>query len=291
MVEQSNDLVPGWETLLVAALSKGREVHGVVRLNKVLARLQRRGFPVPIEFRIAPMGPASLDVEERTDHAIEEGLLESKETPMGPSYNNRKDWKLSEEGFEYVKEEVVPHLGQRPNGARLLDLLQDELREMKHKTGRALKEESHEALVLDDPDLFQERYEALVENLREWERYFSEERTPRSDTELGAAAAVELALAALEENQAGALEGFYPSTGLRHVFWNAERLVDILEEFRAEAQLDSTHLDSEADEIETILHALETNCRIYDVLDLPSEEEIEEEFWEAEPFDPETMID
>lgn len=289
MARPGADLVDGWETLLVAALSPGRKVRGIVHLNKVLARLQRRGFPVPITFRILPMGPASVAVESRANTSTERGFLEQSETPTRPDYKDRKDWELTDAGFEYVRKEIVPAIGDDEAGRLSMEVLQEELREMRHKSGNALKEESHEALVLDDPELFQERYETAIDDLREWSRHFAEDHTPRSDAELTAAAAVDLALMALEEEKERAVRWFSPSAGIRHVFWNAERLVTVLEDLRTEEAMDESRWEDEADEFEIILRALEWNCELYGIVSLPTEEEIEQAFWEAEPFDPDAV--
>lgn len=290
LVNDEADLVDGWETLFVAALSPEKKTRGIVYLNKVLAKLQRHGFPIPIRFRNLPMGPASKDVGRRARRASKAGFLEPTRTPMGPGYRDRLDWELTEAGFRYVKEEIVPTLSALEGGHQDLQLVQKEMRELKHKSGNALKDESHEALILDDPELFAERYEELLEELGGWARFFAEEVTPRSDAELAAGAAVELALMALEEKKKEATDWFSDSTGIRHVFWNAERLTDVLEEIIDEDEIDATPWDDEREEIERLLQALERNCEYYD-MPLPSEEEIEEKFWEAEPFDPEALIE
>lgn len=289
MAKRRDELVDGWETLLVAALSPGRKVRGIVHLNKVLARLQRRGFPVPIKFRILPMGPASVAVESRANTSTDLGLLERSGTSIAPDDKDRKDWELTDPGFEYVRKEIVPAIGEDDAGKLSMAVLQEELREMRHKSGNALKEESHEALVLDDPELFRERYETAIEDMTKWARYFTEDHTPRSDAELTAAAAVDLALMALEEEKDSALRWFSPSAGIRNVFWNAERLVTLLEDLRTEEVMDGSRWEDEAEEFEIILRALEWNCELYGIVSLPSEEEIEQAFWEAEPFDPETL--
>lgn len=282
------ELVHGWETLLVAAMSGGQTTRGLVHLNKTLARLQRHGFPIPIEFENLPMGPASLDVKTRAQAAADEGLLEPRSRPMPGDYEDREDWKLTEEGLRYVEDEVGACFEDREGGGLELEIFQEEIRELRHKTGKTLTRESHKELCLDDPEEFRERYENAIRGLEDWNEYFTRDRTPRTNAELAAAAAVDLALTGLQDERDRAIDLFQTdSTGIRNVFWNAERLLTILGGLEEGQALNRDVWDQEENELERILTALEFNCDLYSLVEIPSQEEIEEEFWEAEPFDPE----
>lgn len=284
------NLVEGWETILVAAMSGGQATQGIVHLNKTLARLQRQGFPVPIEFENLPMGPASIEVKQRAQAAAEMGYLEPDAHEIPGDYEDREDWELTPQGLRYLEDEIWPQLERRDQGDLETKIFQEEIKELRHKTGKALTQESHKELCLDDPEEFRRRYEAVIDGLDGWHEYFVREKTPRSDAELAAAAAVDLALMGLQGEREEAIELLdADSTGIRNVFWNAERLLRILEDLRKRQEVGEDAWDREMEELERILRALEFNCRLYDIGDLPSEEEIEEEFWEAEPFHPERL--
>lgn len=281
-------LVEGWETMLLAAWYPDNEIQSKVRQNKLLAKLQRAGFPVPIRFHNIQKGPASLELDSRAEAAEEQGYLEYNETPTPDPYSDREEWHLQEDGECYVKEGLMEKLKSHPRGELYLDIFHTEMRKIGFEQNDDLVDEAHESLHLDDEGEFLQRFEETKEALEEWHNLF-EDDPPTSSLELAAAAAVELGLEAMTaiERRRRLLDN---STGKNNILWNCERLLASLNDLKSGESMEGPDLESLERELERILNALEVNSAIYDYVDIPSEEELEELFWSAEPSNPEDLI-
>lgn len=102
-----------------------------------------------------------------------------------------------------------------------------------------------------------------------------------------AGAATELGIEALM-----AFEDHLPgnSTGRNDILWNCERLLEALADLDRSTRMEGPDEDEVTRSLERILNALEVTCITYDCVDIPSQDEIDELFWSAEPFDPEDLI-
>lgn len=284
------DLVDGWETMLLAGKHHDREVRSAVRLNKLLAHLQRTGFPVPIEFENIQMGPASKTVETRAQHAVDEGLLDYRELePSEPGHEPTKAWKLTDRGEDYL-EEIFRALEEHPRSDTYARVFIEELRSVFFSRNPVLIDQLHNDLVLDDAGEFQEMYREVQENLQRYAERFNEGWLPRDDLDLTAAAASELACIALDEIEEQVFDIYDDSTGPHIIVWLSDRLLAQLEGLKERDQLDGDGKDELEEELSILLNALEVNCDIYGYFRVPDDDELEREFEEAERSGPDQLI-
>lgn len=280
------DLVDGWETLLVAAWYPDDQVQSLLRLNKQLASLQRVGFPAPVRFNNIDKGPASLDVGKRANTAADAGMLEHKQTDMGPDKDPREEWHLTEKGRDYIRSEVMRAIKNHPRGDQYLQNFHNEMRRIGFARNPDLVAEAHNVLHLDEDAEFLEHYAKTLNTLEGWLQRF-EENPPRAEMELVAGAATELGVEALYAIEDNLLSN---STGKHHVVWNCEQLLGALADVDSADQMEGPMESDLQRDFERALNALEVNSEIYGYLDIPSEEELDELFWSAEPSTPEDLI-
>lgn len=285
------DLVAGWETMLLAGKHNDREVRSAVRLNKLLAHLQRTGFPVPIRFKNLQMGPASEAVESRARDAVNEGLLHYRELePDQPEYEPTKVWKLTEDGEDYLNDVIYPALEEHPRSDTYARVFVEELHSVFYRRNPVLIKELHNDLVLDDADEFQQMYREVRTELEGYSQGFNDSWVPEDDLALTTAAASELACIALDEIADRVFNLYDDSTGPHTVVWLSDQLLAQLESFEGRDRLEGDREEELQEEISNILNALEVNCEIYGYFEVPDEEELEQEFAEAERSGPDHLI-
>lgn len=281
------ELTEGWELVQLASMTKEGVILGRTRANKLLAFLQINGFPISIRFKNIRMGPASFDVDKRGRTAQDHGLL-LLQKEEGRSGFQRNDYRVTDAGRTYVQKKVLPAIQCHPQADVLVDTLMSTVEEYLYLKDDELVSTIHRILHLDDRDELILVYEGTKETLQTWSERLGKGGGDRVN--LAAAGAVEFALMAMEQIHSMLKVEDGDDAGPFHVLYNCERLARLLD------SLDSIHGGRHTRDktivrqVDRILNALEVNCRIYDILEVPTDEEIDTMFQEAASFvpDPET---
>lgn len=275
----------GWELELLALTYPDGRVQGSVRANKLLADLQREGFPTAMRFKNIEMGPASLDLAPSAKDAEEHGRLRLEKVPMEQEgVDPRTDFVLTDAGAAHVHDVVFPALNDHPRAEVFREVLSRFLHESRFEKTVDLIERSHETLMLDNPLQLSAVRDETLDKLSTHLGKIREGPRARTNFDILVGATVELAHEALT----AALPKFKdPSdqwTGKNNILSKCVDLVgllDDLERFRRLPRMPKT-LERE---FELVLNALEVNCEAYGILDLPSDAEIERMLREVEPLD------
>jgi hypothetical protein len=278
------DLIPGWEMTLLAATYPKREVRGKVRANKQLARLQREGFPIRIKFRNIAMGPASIDVESRAQKAEGSGLLAIRKVQATQEdFDSRTDFVLTDAGYTYVDATVIPAVSKHPKG-RLYKRAFARGMVGKFQPTKALISEAHETLLLDDGKARRRLCQQLQEDLKSLLDTIGNPRGIRDSMTLLVGATFELALTALDHVEPSLADEDDGWTGKNHILAKSQELTELGEEWKRLRDLPKMAKSLQED-FELILNALELNCEVYDIIEMPDEREIDELLGGVEPYD------
>src|SRR5271157_2772753 len=106
-------LTPKLGVLYALYLADGK-VLGITRLNKLIARLQRDGFPIRNKFVNAEMGPYDRMIDGYATQLDSEGLIYKAVSPSIYYENDRQDFFLTSEGKVFVENEIMPSLMSNP---------------------------------------------------------------------------------------------------------------------------------------------------------------------------------
>jgi len=103
-----------WGILFALSFPRDRAIYGKVKLNKVLAMLQRDGFPIRNRFINIQMGPADRAVESDAESLEQENLIEVEEIPERVGKRAGNAYKLSNQGFSFVQRKLGPGIENLP---------------------------------------------------------------------------------------------------------------------------------------------------------------------------------
>lgn len=283
-----DDLAEGWELVQLASLTSEGTIWGRTRANKLLAFLQLNGFPVPIRFKNIQMGPASFDVDERGRTAQAQGLM-LLEKNEGRAGFLRHDYHVTDQGRAYVQAKILPAIQQHPRADLYIDALMGTAQEYLYLKNDELVKTIHRILHLDDRDELIQTFEETRDTLQGWSEKL--ESGGSDPVNLAAAGAVELALMAMDQIHPMLKEEGTDDAGPFHVLYNCERLARLLNTLGSIHGGRHSRDKTIVKQIDRILNSLEVNCRIYDILEVPTDEEIDDMFEEAASFVPDRTDD
>jgi len=164
-----------WGVLLALTLPADREIYSKVRLNKIIALLQRDGFPISNRFYNSVMGPMDFTIHGRDAPLLEkEGLISTDEKPMR-NKNPVTSYRLTDKGLGYFQQKyscIIDSLPYKP----LFNATMDEVRRSFHMTTSEIVDRVHEELMTQvAPEVLRQRMMAVAEMLErtigEVERY------------------------------------------------------------------------------------------------------------------------
>ena len=105
----SNEFWPEELGILFALKSFDGEIAGKVKFNKVLALLQRDGFPIRNKFHNAIMGPMDKKLDTKADELSREGFLKIRYASTNKSEKMTIYW-LSPKGLTFLEENYAQHI-------------------------------------------------------------------------------------------------------------------------------------------------------------------------------------
>ncbi|MFZ2471814.1 MAG: hypothetical protein WAW52_07725 [Methanothrix sp.] len=130
-------------------LSDG-EVLGKVRLNKLMARLQREGFPITNRFINERMGPYDAMIDGYASELCGDHLISQSLSPRPQHYNDREDFRLTAEGIAFVEQNILPAIKDHPYYNHLIYSFSNIKHEYKHLSIKNLVDNVHDELCLSD---------------------------------------------------------------------------------------------------------------------------------------------
>lgn len=284
------DLEDGWEIAIVAATSPRRRIEGLTKANKVLARLQREGFPIGLQFRNIQMGPASQELLPRAQRAERRGHLRIETVPLrAEGLDDRIDFVLTDAGLGYVKDTVLPAMKEHSKSDLLHAAFRRAFEACQHLPTSALVHEAHDSLHLDDRPVLLGTYLATRRELEDRFARVEAAGRPRDRFALTVGATLDFAVEAIVAIEPGISDPHDNSTGKNHVLALCEELVDLLGQMD---RLEPLRLAKGIEpDLERVLNALEVNCGIYGLVPVITDEDMARMLAEVPPSDPNTAHD
>lgn len=260
------------------------EVLGITRLNKLLARLQRDGFPITNQFMNAKMGPYDPMIDTYATQLSDEGLVTKGISPREYYENDRQDFSLTSSGKLYVETEVIPFLERDPFYEYFMDSYMNIKDNYRKWPIPYLVDTTHDELCIspDNSKFLTEAFntrEALIKEFNNIERTYKEFCYP-SLVLLGS---LEFAIRCLGRILESYLDDL--ATGKNNILVNSRSLLENVITFRnrhiskiyncatnleCEDGLDC--LTKELSDIKYSSHCIEMNSRNYKILEPFSEE-------------------
>lgn len=273
---QGFDPVPGWETLLATQLCGG-QVHGKLRLVKILSILQLEGFPIPFRFQEFARGPHTTKVEKRAKACAQAGLLVVEQHDVKDGWEPRVDYKPTPQGTKKASEYLRTLLTSE-DGDLYRGILQDVLGRYNFQLdGNSLSRHVHEILIWDSEEDFRKAFHDVLNWFEESTAAFVEPAN-ESDEKLLIAAAAETALATLR-----AIEPKIYEEQNRDEFVGIRFIRYLSDYIRQDLITCKAGLDGEEGlrRLRQHLHALESNAIRYGFLDPVEDDDIEAMLQEA----------
>jgi len=107
------------EGILYSLYLADGEILGKVRINKLIARLQRDGFPIINRFINQQMGPHDRGIDSDASNLSMGGYITQTQTPLSGYDNPREDYRLTESGILRVEQQILPKILRNPHHKHL----------------------------------------------------------------------------------------------------------------------------------------------------------------------------
>ena len=265
------------ESILYSLYISDGTILGKTRLNKFLARLQRDGFPVKNKFVNAAMGPYDSDIDLYTSKLDEEGFISKSLYPLPRADYDREDFQLTEDGYLYVEQRIVPTLKKHPFYDILINSIgniSDEYRMMQIDN---LVERTHDELYINNTPMFLEVLNDTVKMLNVEFKRLEDNHTDFCYVTLTLLGSLEFAIRSLNRIQIGKWNE--PTMGKNNVLYNSKKLLETVRSLLSAHVLPfddcSTSerclfnrdcLSSELNTVKYNLHCIEWNSNVYGIL-------------------------
>lgn len=152
------------EGILYALYLADGKVLGKTRLNKLIARLQRDGFPITNYFINAQMGPYDPEIDIKTSDLHDNGYIHKSFTSHPE--NDREDFQLTQYGTNYVVEVIVPKVKEYPFYDYAFDSFSSVRYEYLHSPILPLVGKVHNELYIsEDISIFLTELNSIIEDL------------------------------------------------------------------------------------------------------------------------------
>lgn len=276
-------LTPRTGVLCALYLADG-EVLGITRLNKLLARLQRDGFPITNQFMNAQMGPYDPMIDTYATQLSSDGLITRGVSSCEYYENDRQDFFLTPQGKLHVETEVIPLLERDPFYGSFMESYMNIKDNYKNWPSHYLVDTTHEELCIspDNSRFLTEAFNTRETLIREFNDI---ERTYKEFCYVGLVllGSLEFGIRCLGK----ILESYIAdrATGKNNILVNSRALLENVIVFRTHfnSKLDAcAHniecedgldcLTKELNNIKYSTHCIEMNSRNYKILDPFSEE-------------------
>lgn len=155
-----------WGVLFALTLAEDREVFSKVRLNKMLALLQRDGFPIPNRFSNLDMGPFDPWIHEDAVLLENRGLVSIDEKPVR-NKNPVTIYRLNDKGFRFFQQKYGCLVEALPF-KRIFDSKREEVKRSFDMMTSELVDRVHEELLTQvTPEFLEEKMTATEKSLRQ----------------------------------------------------------------------------------------------------------------------------
>lgn len=268
------------EGVLYALYLADGEVFGITRLNKLLARLQRDGFPITNQFFNAKMGPYDPEIDSYTAQLSDDGLI-TKTTSASEYYeNDRQDFFLTPSGHQYIESEIVPLINVDPFYGHFMEFYLNHVKDNYKKWAIPhLVNVTHEELFIspDNSKFLAESFktrESLIQRFNDIERSYRD----FCYIDLVLLGSLEFPIRCLERILAGDIND--RATGKNNILVKSKCLLDNIDGFLPRFNLrcepcirdleckDGTNcLSKSLYDIKYYLHCIESNAGYYNILE------------------------
>lgn len=155
-----------WGILYALSFPRDHAIYGKVKLNKVLAMLQRDGFPISNRFINMQMGPADPAIEGDAELLQGEKLIEIKGIPERVGKRAGDAYWLSGQGFQFVQRKLGPNVEYLPYQSVFKARLAEIKRDFEMFSVDEIVSKIHRELLIDaSPEQLERETQSIKENL------------------------------------------------------------------------------------------------------------------------------